>query len=56
MEEAACSNSEAANEEQRDPFLDFPNYNRDYERYQALLNEKELQWEAELKQLMESDS
>ena len=40
-------------DEELDPFSDFPCYNRDYERYQELLQEKEHQWEEELKRLME---
>ena len=37
-------------------FRDFPTYNREWERHQLKLMEKELQWEAELKQLMEQSS
>ena len=37
-------------------FKDFPTYNREYERRRLMLEEKELKWEAELKQLMEQSS
>ena len=37
-------------------FKDFPTYNREWERHQLKLQEKELRWEAELKQLMDEST
>ena len=39
-----------------DKFKSFPNYSREYERYQASLRQKELEWELELMKLMEASS
>ena len=41
---------------QIDPFRDFPLYNREWERYEEILREKETLWEEELKNLMEKSS
>ena len=39
-----------------DKFKSFPNYSREYERYQASLRQKELEWELELMKLMEAST
>ncbi|TRY64384.1 hypothetical protein TCAL_14316 [Tigriopus californicus] len=41
---------------EEDPFVGFPNYNREWERYQENLREKERLWEAELKRLMDAST
>lgn len=47
---------EGAGTSEEDPFADFPNYNREWERYQENLREKERLWEAELKRLMDAST
>ena len=37
-------------------FNSFPNYSREWERYQASLQEKEMAWELELMKLMEGST
>ena len=39
-----------------DIFKDFPEYNREWERYKSNLKEKETQWETELNELMEKST
>ena len=39
-----------------DKFRSFPNYSREWERYQASLREKEQAWELELMRLMEAST